>query len=164
MRTGHTSRELWSLDLDLLEWSRVETKTGQCMTSQGGNPKLCGPVHSMGHAACVIANRMIVIFGHSPKYGYLDTVQEYHFGKQRPISDPSEEAHFSFLQATKNGALSLPGAITSPVGLDTPPPLMRPQSSYMCMVATSRSRLTPPSPTCCIHSTPFQEYGRESQL
>ena len=25
-------------------------------------------------------NRMIVIFGHSPQYGYLDTVQEYHFG------------------------------------------------------------------------------------
>ena len=23
---------------------------------------------------------MIVIFGHSPQYGYLDTVQEYHFG------------------------------------------------------------------------------------
>lgn len=25
---------------------------------------------------------MIVIFGHSPKYGYLDTVQEYHFGSK----------------------------------------------------------------------------------
>lgn len=24
---------------------------------------------------------MIVIFGHSPTYGYLNTVQEYHFGK-----------------------------------------------------------------------------------
>jgi hypothetical protein len=25
---------------------------------------------------------MIVIFGHSPKYGYLSTVQEYHFGNK----------------------------------------------------------------------------------
>ena len=40
-----------------------------------GQAKLCGPVHSMGHTANVIANRMIVIFGHSPKYGYLSTVQ-----------------------------------------------------------------------------------------
>jgi hypothetical protein len=40
-----------------------------------GQAKLCGPVHSMGHTANVIAQRMIVIFGHSPKYGYLSTVQ-----------------------------------------------------------------------------------------
>ena len=26
---------------------------------------------------------MIVIFGHSPKYGYLNTVQEYHFGNKQ---------------------------------------------------------------------------------
>ena len=25
---------------------------------------------------------MIVIFGHSPQFGYLDTVQEYHFGNK----------------------------------------------------------------------------------
>ena len=57
-------------------WERVETSQGQCMT---GSAKLCGPINSMGHTAHVVANRMIVIFGHSPKYGYLDTVQEYHF-------------------------------------------------------------------------------------
>ena len=44
----------------------------------------------MGHTAHVVANRMIVIFGHSPKYGYLDTVQEYHFfNKVRKIQDLS---------------------------------------------------------------------------
>ena len=42
----------------------------------------------MGHTAHVVANRMIVIFGHSPKYGYLDTVQEYHFfNKVRTIEE-----------------------------------------------------------------------------
>jgi len=105
MRSGHTSREVWSLDLDLLSWSRVDVKVGQCMddaydvygdadSSHGqggpgsggqvrsGRHKLCGPLHSMGHTANVIASRMIVIFGHSPKYGYLNTVQEYHFGKE----------------------------------------------------------------------------------
>lgn len=79
MRSGHTSRDLWSLDLDLLSWSHVNVTQGQCMSQ--GEHKLCGPIHSMGHSANVIANRMIVIFGHSPKYGYLNTVQEYHFGE-----------------------------------------------------------------------------------
>eukprot|EP00094_Tigriopus_californicus_P013495 TCALIF_13053-PA protein Name:"Similar to tag-53 Putative protein tag-53 (Caenorhabditis elegans)" AED:0.08 eAED:0.08 QI:208/1/1/1/0.92/1/14/654/1185 len=78
MRSGHTSKELWALDLDLLSWDRVETESGQCMINE--DHKLCGPIHSMGHTATVVAHRMIVIFGHSPKYGYLDTVQEYHLG------------------------------------------------------------------------------------
>lgn len=76
MRSGHTSRELWALDLNTLTWERVETNQGRCLISGStGQAKLCGPVHSMGHTANVIANRMIVIFGHSPKYGYLSTVQ-----------------------------------------------------------------------------------------
>ena len=76
MWSGHISKELWALDLDQLFWERVETEVGQCR-----NNKLCGPIHSMGHTANVISNRMICIFGHSQKYGYLDTVQEYHFGE-----------------------------------------------------------------------------------
>jgi hypothetical protein len=74
MRSGHVSRELWALDLKTLVWERVETSQGQCMASD--EAKLCGPINSMGHTANVQSNRMIVIFGHSPKYGYLDTVQE----------------------------------------------------------------------------------------
>jgi hypothetical protein len=80
MRSGHTSRELWALDLDLSSWDRVDVNSGQCMSN--GDHKLCGPLHSMGQTANVIANRMIVIFGHSPKYGYINTVQEYHFGNR----------------------------------------------------------------------------------
>ena len=77
MRSGHVSRELWALDLNNLIWERVETSQGQCMASEAA--KLCGPINSMGHTAHVVVNRMIVIFGHSPKYGYLDTVQECKF-------------------------------------------------------------------------------------
>ena len=76
MRSGHTSKELWSFDIDRRIWAREETNPGQCLAS------LCGPVHSVGHTANVVSNRMIVIFGHSPKYGYLDMVQEYHFGSR----------------------------------------------------------------------------------
>ena len=78
MGSGHTSHELWALDLDMVTWSRVDVDSGQCLSN--GDRKLCGPLHSMGHTANVISNRMIVIFGHSPKYGYLNTVQMYHFG------------------------------------------------------------------------------------
>jgi hypothetical protein len=33
MRSGHTSRELWSLDLNTLMWERVETN--QVLTNPG---------------------------------------------------------------------------------------------------------------------------------
>merc|ERR550525_282610 len=39
-------------------------------------------IHCAGHTATVVQNRMVVIFGHSPQLGYLDTVQEYHFGSR----------------------------------------------------------------------------------
>ena len=93
MRSGHTSRELWSLDLNTLMWERVETNQGRCMISgPTGQAKLCGPVHSMGHTANVIAQRMIVIFGHSPKYGYLSTVQ---VRTGRRLFTITSRAHFS---------------------------------------------------------------------
>jgi len=48
---------------------------------------ISGPLRSAGHTATVVngrlnkkSERMIVIFGHSPVYGYLNTVQEYQFG------------------------------------------------------------------------------------
>ena len=76
MRSGHVSKELWSFDLQTLVWNKETPKTGKCLGS------LCGEIHSAGHTATVVQNRMIVIFGHSPQLGYLDTVQEYHFGNK----------------------------------------------------------------------------------
>ena len=57
MGSGHASKDLWS-------------GGGRCQ-------RLGGDIHNSGHTA---NNRMILIFRHSPKYGYLDTVQDYHFG------------------------------------------------------------------------------------
>ena len=76
MRSGHVSKELWSFDIETKLWTRETPKKGRCIGS------LCGEIHSAGHTATVVQNRMIVIFGHSPQYGYLDTVQEYHFGNK----------------------------------------------------------------------------------
>jgi len=63
------------------------------------NQALCGPLRSAGHTATLVpppdppqsslsgsgpryaTERMIIIFGHSPSYGFLNFVQEYYFGK-----------------------------------------------------------------------------------
>lgn len=45
-----------------------------------------GPLQSAGHTATLVnksqrPDRMVMIFGHSPRYGHLHTVQEFIFGK-----------------------------------------------------------------------------------
>ena len=35
-----------------------------------------------GHAAIVVADMLLIFFGHSPKYGYVNHVQEFHFGEK----------------------------------------------------------------------------------
>jgi hypothetical protein len=64
----HT-QELWSFNLDTLSWEMETVNRGRC------HSELCGEIHCAGHTATVVQNRMIVIFGHSPKLGFLDTVQ-----------------------------------------------------------------------------------------
>ena len=60
----------------MYKWEREVVTTGRCHSG------LCGEIHCAGHTATVVQNRMVVIFGHSPQLGYLDTVQEYHFGSK----------------------------------------------------------------------------------
>lgn len=59
-------------------------ETGGCLSS---SPGPCAPIPCVGHAAVVVQkvkkNVMLVIFGHSSRYGYLNTVQEYDFGKSQ---------------------------------------------------------------------------------
>ncbi|XP_066962563.1 attractin-like protein 1 isoform X1 [Macrobrachium rosenbergii] len=46
------------------------------------SPGPCAPIHCVGHAAVVVQKTkrvMLVFFGHSDRYGYLNTVQEYDF-------------------------------------------------------------------------------------
>lgn len=75
--------EIWAYDISALTWENITVKSEVC---GGVPPVLCGPLKSAGHTATVInsANmkddRMVVIFGHSPQLGYLNTVQEYNFG------------------------------------------------------------------------------------
>ncbi|XP_053204126.1 attractin-like protein 1 [Panonychus citri] len=67
--------ELWRYDGK--HWTALRSDDNRgCLSGLNG---LCAPLTVMGHTANVIGDRMIIIFGHNPIYGYLNTVQEYDF-------------------------------------------------------------------------------------
>lgn len=79
--------ELWAFDISAKTWENITVRTEPCNNTIA----MCGPLNSAGHTATVVVlpessnhrkptKKMIVIFGHSPQYGYLNTVQEYNFG------------------------------------------------------------------------------------
>ncbi|KAL1137929.1 hypothetical protein AAG570_009624, partial [Ranatra chinensis] len=77
---GIVCNELWAFDVSAKSWENITVRAEPCNVTS-----LCGPLKSAGHTATLVTNsrnveRMIVIFGHSPIYGYLNSVQEYHFG------------------------------------------------------------------------------------
>lgn len=63
------TNELWRFDINSHEW-----------TLNAGKPNNTGKA-VVGHTAHVIDGIMYVIFGHSPVYGYMNTVQEYNICK-----------------------------------------------------------------------------------
>ena len=73
------SNELWSFNITSKTWKQVPFVNMQC-----GLSELCTPLASTGHTASYHRknNVMIVMFGFSPVYGYLNVVQEYDVGKR----------------------------------------------------------------------------------
>lgn len=77
--------ELWAFDVSAKTWENITVKYDACNSTHG----MCGPLKSTGHTATLVPGHdpatntdfkyMVVIFGHSPHYGYLNTVQEYTF-------------------------------------------------------------------------------------
>lgn len=78
--------ELWTFDVSAKNWENITVKTEPCNVTSS----MCGPLKSAGHSATLIPGYetgkkgnhqyMVVIFGHSPQFGYLNTVQEFNFG------------------------------------------------------------------------------------
>ena len=66
---------------DMREGHQRKNRSGGCSHASGP----CAPIQCVGHASVVVQkgtkNIMLVIFGHSSIYGYLNTVQEYNLGK-----------------------------------------------------------------------------------
>ncbi|ERL89257.1 hypothetical protein D910_06630, partial [Dendroctonus ponderosae] len=78
-----TTSELWAFDISAKIWENITVKADSCNVSF----LMCGPLKSAGHTATIVnnntnkkADKMVIIFGHSPHLGYLNTVQEYYFG------------------------------------------------------------------------------------
>ncbi|RWS30423.1 attractin-like protein [Leptotrombidium deliense] len=77
---GSVFNELWMYDIELEEMSIVIDASNlheHCLT------EYCSPLPSMGHTAVVAHNKMFVIFGYNPKYGYLNSVQEFNFRNKK---------------------------------------------------------------------------------
>ncbi|UYV73510.1 ATRN [Cordylochernes scorpioides] len=70
---GSVVAELWSFDLDRNTWKLVLRGGGECAA------ELCSPLEASGHTATLVGDLMVVVFGHHPTYGYLNTVQHYNF-------------------------------------------------------------------------------------
>ena len=57
---------------------RREEETEECTWS---SPGPCPPLASVGHSSVVVDDKyMLIIFGHSARLGYLNVVQQFHFG------------------------------------------------------------------------------------
>uniref|UniRef100_A0A8D8ZS86 Attractin-like protein 1 n=1 Tax=Cacopsylla melanoneura TaxID=428564 RepID=A0A8D8ZS86_9HEMI len=79
--------ELWAFDVSAKTWENITVKfEPPCSGPRANSTAICGPIKSAGHSATLVTSnnqiRMVVIFGHSPDYGYLNTVQEYYFGRR----------------------------------------------------------------------------------
>lgn len=61
--------EFWQFNLTASDWSKVRAV---------GTTK---PFATVGHTAQVVGSLMFVFFGHSPTYGFLNTVQCFSFGE-----------------------------------------------------------------------------------
>ncbi|XP_063629791.1 attractin [Cydia splendana] len=91
-RAGEVTNEVWRLNLaaPMLQWLNATP------TICGNRPapmKHCGGLAVSGHTAVVVRYNdkpvMLVFFGHSPHYGYLHLVQEYHIEEGVWVSAPT---------------------------------------------------------------------------
>ncbi|XP_029172341.1 attractin-like protein 1 isoform X2 [Nylanderia fulva] len=79
LQNSTMTNEIWAFDVSAKVWENV-TVYNSCH-----NRTMCGPLKVAGHTATLVQShdkkeKMVVIFGFSPDYGYLNTVQEYSLG------------------------------------------------------------------------------------
>ncbi|XP_035739558.1 attractin-like protein 1 isoform X1 [Vespa mandarinia] len=79
VQNSTVTNEIWAFDVSAKVWENV-TVHDHCR-----NKTMCGPLKVAGHTANLVQSygekeKMVVIFGYSPQYGYLNTVQEYYLG------------------------------------------------------------------------------------
>ncbi|XP_074598114.1 attractin-like protein dsd isoform X2 [Brevipalpus obovatus] len=73
---GLVVNELWRYND--YQWEKIASSENPS-DNKFCNSNFCSPLKTIGHTANIVNDKMIVIFGHSPVYGYLNAVQEYDF-------------------------------------------------------------------------------------
>lgn len=87
---GRVCDEVWAFDVSARTWENITVRTPDDCNA---TVEMCGPLRSAGHTATLVptwgdsaaarvvaGQRMYALFGHSPTFGFLNTVQEYSFG------------------------------------------------------------------------------------
>ncbi|XP_017752850.1 PREDICTED: attractin-like protein 1 isoform X1 [Eufriesea mexicana] len=74
------TNEIWAFDVSAKVWENVTVHD-----NYHNNKTMRGPLKVAGHTATLVQShgrkeKMVVIFGYSPQYGYLNEVQEYYLG------------------------------------------------------------------------------------
>lgn len=75
---GGPTAELWAYDIGARNWENVTVRRDRPLRVAGHSATLVRGGPGAGGGAS--ADRMVVIFGHSTEYGYLNAVQELHLG------------------------------------------------------------------------------------
>lgn len=82
--------EVWAFDVSARTWENITVIRPLSEANCNHTHQMCGPLRSAGHTATLVptwdeatglptTQTMYAIFGHSPVYGFLNTVQEYSF-------------------------------------------------------------------------------------
>jgi hypothetical protein len=82
---GTVLADLWTFSTVDQQWTLIAAKS----THRNCHVELCAPLAVIGHSATLVGDRMYAIFGYNPRFGYLNTIQEYSFDtKQWTVLNP----------------------------------------------------------------------------
>lgn len=89
LKNGTVSSELWKFEISTFTWTLINTysqiqpysSSSVPSTLYFGQDPFCCPIATTGHSATLFNDKMIVIFGYNPTYGFLNNVQQYDFGE-----------------------------------------------------------------------------------
>ena len=75
LEDGSIGADLWIYTVSTNQWNQLITDNSPRVCYN----QFCAPLSVVGHSSTIVAERMYVIFGYNPRFGYLNSIQEYNF-------------------------------------------------------------------------------------
>ena len=72
--------EFWAFDMSAHVWAEITQNEQQHVDPKATTWPTTMPLAVAGHTAHVVGQKMLVIFGYCPTWGFTNVVQEYDFG------------------------------------------------------------------------------------